>query len=103
MALAEDKFGNIIQAERIDGQQVHQTVSIGATSVQSAAFNASTKSVRLYASVGCYIDAGTNPTATSSKIYLPAGSVEYFGVIPGHKIAVLQETTGGTLRITEFK
>lgn len=67
----------------------NQTVSIGGTSAQSAAFNTETKFVRLYADVACCVSFGANPTSTNAKTALPVGSPEYFGVTPGHKVAVI--------------
>jgi hypothetical protein len=42
------------------------------------------------------IDFGTNPTATASTMILPLGTVEFFKVYDGYKIAVL----GGKISIT---
>ena len=60
------------------------------TSTQSAALNAATTFVRVVADADCHIEVGSNPTATtSSTVKLTAGSAEYFGVTPGHKIAAV--------------
>lgn len=67
-----------------------QTVSIGASSAQSAALNNDTRFVRLYADAACHVLVGSNPTATAAKMPLAAGAAEYFGVTPGQKIAVIQ-------------
>lgn len=76
-------------------------VTIGAASAQSAAMPATTRSVRLVATVDCFVEFGTNPTATSSGaatgFYLPAGAVEYFTAIEGQKVAVIQASGSGTL------
>lgn len=68
-----------------------QTVAVGAESVQSAVFNAATTYVRVKALAACHITSGVNPTATTSMLHLSAGAVEYFGVRPGHRLAVIGE------------
>ena len=59
------------------------------TSTQSSAFDDTTSCVRIVASADCYVAFGTNPTATTDSVYLPAGVVEYFFVPKGqsYKIA----------------
>ena len=66
-----------------------QTVSIGATSAQSAVFNANTNFVRLATDSACSVEFGANPTATAAKMRLPANQTEYFAVMPGQKVAVI--------------
>jgi len=66
-----------------------QTVTIGASSAASSAFNAKTRLVRVVSDVDCHIEYGTSPTATTSKTFLPAYVPEYFGVDGGNKIAVI--------------
>lgn len=69
-----------------------QTVSIGAGSVQSAAFNAATRFIRVCNDATCSVSFGTSPTATATSTRLPANSVEYFAVMPGLKLAVITNT-----------
>lgn len=59
------------------------------TTTQSAAANHSTRFVRVISDADCHIAVGDNPTATTSSLKLIAGSPEYFGVTPGHKVAVI--------------
>ena len=66
-----------------------QKVTIGATSAQSAALNASTRLVRVHTDAICHIVAGSDPTATTSNARLAADTTEYFAVTPGHKLAVI--------------
>lgn len=71
--------------------QVHQTpITVSGSSQQSAAFAAGTSFVRLHAQVACHVVVGTNPTATTNSMRLAEGQTEYFGVTPGHKLAVIQ-------------
>lgn len=78
-----------------------QTVAIGATSVQSSAVDSNTSLIRLFSTVDCFITVGSNPTATTSHMILPAGIVEYIGITGGHKLAVIRNSASGTLYMTE--
>jgi hypothetical protein len=68
-----------------------QTVAIGASSVQSSAFNALTKFIRINTDAACSVAFGTNPTATATKMRLAANTTEYFSVPLGasYKVAVI--------------
>jgi hypothetical protein len=63
------------------------------TATQSAALNTATKIVRLATDTQCYIEVGSNPTATANSMLLPASGVEYFGVTAGDKISVYDGTS----------
>jgi hypothetical protein len=80
---------------------ISQAVAIGAISAQSTAIGQTTGLVRLCASSDCFVAFGSNPTASSSSLFLPAGMVEYFGINPGDKIAVIQSSASGFLSIVE--
>lgn len=67
-------------------------VAIGVGSTQSAAFNVSTRFVRLHADAICSVAFGSNPTATADNARLAANQTEYFAVSPGHKVAVITNT-----------
>ena len=73
------------------GMQVKSTekVTSSGTSAQSAAFADNIYYVRVVADAACHIEFGASPTATTSKVYLPADDVEYFKVSPGEKVAVI--------------
>jgi hypothetical protein len=73
-----------------------QTVAIGVGSVQSSAFNAKTKLIRLHSDAVCSIEFGTNPTASATTARMAANQTEYHGV-PNNtgtllKVAVIQNT-----------
>lgn len=70
---------------------VEQTVTIGAGSTQSAAFNAATKFVRLFTDTACGFSFGTAPTAVIGSARMAANSTEYFGIPQGNafKVAVI--------------
>lgn len=86
---------------------IAQKILISAASVQSAAFAIDptdfkgTTVIRVFPTKDCYIKMGDNPTATTSDFFCPGGILQYFGVEPGQKIAVIQDTTAGVLHIME--
>lgn len=72
-----------------------QTVAIGGASVASVAFNAATTLVRLHTDSICSIlfgQPGATPTALTTSARMVAGQTEYFGVLPGMKVAVISNT-----------
>lgn len=63
-------------------------LTLSGTSQQSAAFNASAHLIRVSAATACVITIGANPDASTGVVaYMPAGSVDYFAVQPGQKLA----------------
>lgn len=70
----------------------NQQVAIGGASAQSAAFGGATTFVRVHTDAACRIAIGANPTAAASSPRMAAGATEYFGVIPGDKLAVITTT-----------
>lgn len=88
-SLASDSLGNVIQA---GGARhiVQAPVVIGAGSLKSAAFEAQTRIVRLHTDATCRVLFGSDPTAVATtSIRMAAGQTEFFGVIPGQKVAVI--------------
>jgi hypothetical protein len=69
-----------------------QAVTIGAESAASSAFNAKTRIVRLCADAVCSVAFGASPTASATTARLAKDVPEYFGVQPGHKVAVIQNS-----------
>jgi hypothetical protein len=78
-----------------------QSVAVSGTSAQSAVVSASTGYVRLFATTMCHIRIGSNPTATTSNCPIAPYVPEYFNVGTGVKIAAIQNSSSGTLYITE--
>jgi hypothetical protein len=66
-----------------------QKITFTTSSVQSAALDTKTRFVRIHTTAACHVAVGTNPTATTDNMRMIADSVEYFGVRPGYKIAVI--------------
>lgn len=83
-----------------------QAVSIDATSAQSDAVESNI--VSLCATVDCFIEFGSDPTAaapvdteTKGGEFLPAKTIIVRRIIPGEKVAVIQADGSGVLYITE--
>lgn len=93
------------QAIPIASSDTAQNVSIGASSTQSSAVGAGTEAVRLCSDVTCWYATGSDPTAATDASggsrRLPADVVEIVGVPKSGKIAVIQDSTSGTLNIAE--
>lgn len=85
------------------GMQVKSTekVTSSGTSAQSAAFADNIYYVRVVGDAACHIEFGSSPTATTSKVYLPADDIEYFKVSPGEKVAVIGTVNLYVSQLTE--
>lgn len=71
---------------------VEQTVAITGGSVQSSAFSAATRFVRVHTDSVCSILFGSNPTAVDTAKRMAANTTEYFGTLPGQKVAVISNS-----------
>lgn len=122
MTVRNDGHGIVVQAARPFSSQ---TIAIGAASVACNAFQTATPGkysvyppvgvaltspnntshVRLVATADCWVSFGPTPVAVvgaSSAILLPAGIPEYFWVLPGERVAVIQASGTGSLNIAEL-
>lgn len=82
-----------------------QAVSVSGSSAQSSALTSGASIMRLVSTTDCYVAFGTNPTATTSSLFLPANVPEYFGIPSSNqnetwKVAVIQSTASGTLNVS---
>lgn len=98
--IAKDINGQPLQAV---GLGATQKLAIGGSSVQSTAATAAARLVRLVATVDCHVAIGENPTATTDSALLPASAAEYFEILAGQKVAVIQSGEAGYLFVTEGK
>jgi hypothetical protein len=95
--LSLNRLGQLGQMP-VEPPVAEQTVAIGGSSVQSAAFNAATKFVRLHTDAICSVEVGANPTATATTGRLAANQTEFRDVSRGpssgsaFKIAVITNT-----------
>jgi hypothetical protein len=76
-------------------------VTFGAVTATTL-FGSGTQLVRLHASEDCFIAIGNSPTATTTTIFLPADTTEYFCVSGStDRISVISNGTSGVLHVTE--
>lgn len=89
-ALTDGQLSNFVMEPAV----AEQTVAITAGSVQSAAFNPTTRFVRLRTDAICSVRFGTNPTATATSSRMPAATETIVGVQQGlsQKVAVITNT-----------
>lgn len=82
---------------------VSQKKAFTATSGQSAAVGAGTSIIRVTATQDCHIVTGLSPTAVADGtcLFLKSGVIEYVGIEPGHKVAVIRDSADGNLFISE--
>lgn len=71
---------------------VRQDVTYAA-STASAAFASGTRFVRIVCDAKAHFVFATSPTAAATDPYLPADTIEYFGVIGGDKVAFYDGTS----------
>jgi hypothetical protein len=72
------------------------------SSQQSSAMSATVSIVRVAVNQDTYIALGSDPTATANSAMMPAGSVEFFAVTEGDKVAFLEVTAAGRVTVTEL-
>lgn len=93
---AKDQGSNIV-SNVFEWSGATQKLAMAGSSVQSTAFDQD-RVVRIVATAACNYAIGTNPTATSSTVYLPADSGEQILIRNGNKIAAL--AASGSFYIT---
>jgi hypothetical protein len=99
-ATVQGSLGQVLQMPMLPAL-AEQAISVGASSVQSAAFNAKTAVIRIAVDAGSPVafSAGANPTATvpsagAGSARLAENQTEYFCVPLGqsYKVALIQTT-----------
>lgn len=83
--------------------------AIGVASAQATAMSTGTLAVYLRSDVACFVLVGSNPTATGAAPSIPIDPFQWVGPFmsedgwkAGNKIAVIRDTTDGTLSIREM-
>lgn len=91
--LGTDRAGRVVPVGKWP-PAAEQKVAIGATSTASAAFGSNTHFIRVKTDGACHIavsrQGAAEPEATTANAKLGAGDMEFLGVEPGGKIAVIQ-------------
>lgn len=98
MAFVLPEDGNEHAAQALEPDTANKVnVAIGVASAQSAVL---AKGIyRIQSDVDCFIEIGTNPTATTSSLPLAANAMEVWHIREGQKIAVIQKSGAGNLSI----
>jgi hypothetical protein len=73
-------------------------VAIGSASIASPVIGAGL--VRIVSTVDCHVVFGTNPTADTTCLFLPASMPEYFACATTDQVGVIQDSAAGNLYIT---
>lgn len=84
--LARDQWSNRMDLANLSTALAEQKVTY-TTSTQSAAFNASTRYLRVICDATAHFNVEEDPTAAATNSYVTADVAEYFAVNPGDKIA----------------
>lgn len=66
-----------------------QKIAIGAGSLQSLAFLPKTTFVCINVDATCSYEFGSSPVATVDSMRLPQDGTQYFGVVPGDRVAFI--------------
>jgi hypothetical protein len=81
----------------------HQVKAYTTSAEIDNAIGTGVNKVRVVVTTAAYIKVGKTPvTATTSDVYMPADSPEYFTIRPGEKVAAVQVSSGGNLHVTEI-
>ncbi len=94
-SLARDASGQVAQVGA-EPSFVDQQLTIG-SEVKSAAFKGSF--IRVHVDTDCRVLFGLSPTASSASMRMAAGTTQYFGVTPGHKISIISAATADALLV----
>ncbi len=81
----------------------HQSVAYtGTAGTIATVVGTQTRQIRVIVTTAAYVKVDNSPTATSSDVYMPADSAEYFTCTPGMKVSAIQVASAGTLHVTEL-
>lgn len=80
----------------------NQNLSLSTThAVTSNAMSADATHIRVATNVDCYVSVGASPTATTTDILLPAGTIDYILVEPSDKVSGEALSGTGVMSVTE--
>lgn len=86
-----DQMGRAVAAPMMP-PIAEQTKAIGGTSAASNAFDQRTRFIQIHTDAICSVAFGESPVATTSNQRMAAGETRFYGVQPGHKVAVISNT-----------
>lgn len=107
--MPRDSSGAYVQVLRAGAGLAHHITTSGVSARNSSAFNADTRAIEIHCTEDCYFQTGNSSiTASSADHWLPGGETRVYSV-GGDKqaqhthIAVIQDTTAGTLHVSELE
>lgn len=75
--------------------------SSGTAANNSTAFADNVSIIRIAPSAAIRYRIGPSATAVATDTLLPAGAVEYVGIVKGDRLSVIQDSAGGTVSVSE--
>jgi hypothetical protein len=84
----------------IPALQQGTTAVIAYTTVTNGSAYTGDHIIRLVATTDCHVEILASASATTSDMFLPANTVEYFHVKDGERVSVVQNASGGNLYVT---
>lgn len=84
--------GGLVQIAKTNVVIDQTPIAIGAGSLQSSAFSAGSRYVRVHSDAICSIAFGSNPVATVNNMRLATNQTEYFAINAGDSLAVIVNT-----------
>lgn len=75
--------------------------SSGTAANNSTAFSDNVNIIRISPTQAIRYRIGPSATAVATDTLLPAGAVEYVGIARGDRLSVIQDSTGGTVNVSE--
>ena len=108
-AMPRDASGNYVQVMRPFATGAHEITIAGASDRNSSAFNTSTRVIEIYSDVACrFLLGDVTVTASATDHYLPAHRGRVYSLGGDQQaqythIAVIQQSAGGTLWISELE
>jgi hypothetical protein len=93
-------MNNLTPIGRLD---THQSASYTGTAGTIAnPVGGQTRKVRVVVTSAAFVKIGSNPTATTADVYMPANLPEYFIVSSGQSVSAIQVSSNGVLHVTEI-
>lgn len=79
-----------------------QNISTSGTAANNAvAFADNVSIIRITATENVHYRIGPAAVAVATDTFLPQGAVEYVGIVKGDRLSVIQDSTGGTVNVSQ--
>ena len=85
---------NTTTPTNIDNDFAPETHTVNNTSAQSGVITTGSGRIRIATTTGTHVKFGTNPTATTEDVLIPANHVEIFEFKSGQKVAFIHHGGG---------